>query len=163
MGDNRDIPDARGAPRGDPNKPAKRKREGTPYEGMVGNLPHERCEEAAILIREMASYGMPQEEICYALNAARGGGFSVETLTRHYRHEIDVAMAERKGKLLARAHKIAMGEDVPPGVSPDEAYRTSSRQLNWLLGAVHRVRNGVEHDFGAGTINVTISDDDEKL
>lgn len=131
--------------------------------GNEGNRPHVRDEEAAILIRAMAGYGMPREEISHALNAAKGGGFSVDTLDRHYRPELDQALAERKAQLLTRAHKIALGEDIPDGVSKDEAYRTGARQLNWLLGAVHRVRTGVEHDFGAGTINVNISPDDAEL
>lgn len=138
--------DARGAPK-----------------GKFGNVPHERDEEVAILVRELAGYGMPQEEISRALNAAKGGGFSVETLDRHYRNELDQALAERKGELLKRAHKIAMGEDLPPGVTPDAAFRESSAQIKWLLGAVHRVRDGMEHDLGAGTINVTISKDDAEL
>lgn len=157
MGDHPSIPDARGAPKGN-----------------SGNLPHERSEEAATLIRELAGYGMPQAEISRVLNLTYGGGYSVDTLDRHYRPELDGALEKRKGELLRRAHKIAMGEDVviavdeegkPTGerVSPDVAFRESSATLKWLLGAVHRVRDGVEHDFGAGTINVTISADDAEL
>jgi hypothetical protein len=149
--------DARGAPK-----------------GKFGNVTHERDEEVAILVRELAGYGMPQEEISRALNAAKGGGFSVDTLDRHYRDELDDALATRKGALLRRAHQIAMGEDVfckldkegnvvSSGVSPDAALRESSATIRWLLGAVHRVRDGMEHDLGAGTINVTISKDDAEL
>lgn len=116
------------------------------------------------MIKRLASYGMPQTEISAVLNEAKGGGFSVDTLDRHYRAELDAAMAERKGRLLERAHKIAMGEDVPEGVSADAAYREGASQLRWLLGAVHRVRDGAELDVGsAGTINVTISPDDAEL
>jgi len=160
------TPDARGTKAGS--------RKGTANEGKKGNLPHERDEETAILVRELAGYGMPQEEISRALNAAKGGGYSVETLDRHYRAELDQALADRKGALLRRAHQIAMGEDVfikvdkngevvPSGVSPDAAFREASAQIRWLLGAVHRVRDGMEHDLGAGTINVTISKDDDEL
>lgn len=146
MGDHPHKSDARGAPK-----------------GTSGNVPHERSEEAATLIRELSGYGMPQEEISRVLNATYGGGFSVDTLDRHYRAELDAAMAQRKGELLRRAHKIAMGEEVPSKVSPDAAYREGAAQLRWLLGAVHRVRDGMEHDFGAGTINVSISADDAEL
>lgn len=146
MGDHPNKADARGAPK-----------------GSTGNVPHERSEEAATLIRELSGYGMPQEEISRVLNATYGGGYSVDTLDRHYRAELDAALAERKGALLRRAHKIAMGEEVPEKVSPDAAYRESAAQLRWLLGAVHRVRDGMEHDFGAGTINVSISSDDAEL
>ena len=97
------------------------------------------------------------------LNATYGGGYSVDTLDRHYRAELDAALASRKSELLRRAHKIALGEDVPEKVSADAAFRESAAQLRWLLGAVHRVRDGVEHDFGAGTINVSISADDAEL
>lgn len=167
MGDHPNKDDARGAPATGP-------RRGTPAEGKPGNLPHERSEEAATLIRELSGYGMPQEEISRVLNATYGGGFSVDTMDRHYRTELDAALAERKAGLLRRAHKIAMGEDVmakvgedgqpiPSGVSADASLRESSATIRWLLGAVHRVRDGMEHDFGAGTINVTISSDDAEL
>lgn len=146
MGDHPHIDDARGAPK-----------------GSQGNVPHERSDEAATLIRELAGYGMPQEEISRVLNATFGGGYSVDTLDRHYRAELDAALASRKGELLRRAHKIAMGEDIPKGVSKDAAFREGAQQLRWLLGAVHRVRDGMEHDFGAGTINVSISSDDAEL
>lgn len=146
MGDHPTNPDTRGAPK-----------------GSSGNVAHERSEEAATLIRELSGYGMPQEEISRVLNATYGGGYSVDTLDRHYRAELDAALAVRKSALLRRAHKIAMGEEVPDKVSPDAAYRESALQLRWLLGAVHRVRDGMEHDFGAGTINVTISPDDGEL
>jgi hypothetical protein len=157
MGDNPHTTDARGSPK-----------------GRVGNVPHERSEAAATLIRELAGYGMPQEEISRVLNSAFGTGYSVDTLDRHYRAELDAALAIRKSDLLRRAHKIAMGEDVltkrdadgnvvPSGVSPDAALRESASLVKWLLGAVHRVRDGVEHDFGAGTINVSISADDAEL
>ncbi len=156
MGDHPNKDDARGAPATGP-------RAGTPLEGKPGNLPHERSEEAATLIRELSGYGMPQEEISRVLNATYGGGYSVDTLDRHYRAELDAALASRKSELLRRAHKIAMGEEVPDKVSPDAAYREGAAQLRWLLGAVHRVRDGMEHDFGAGTINVSISADDAEL
>ena len=157
MGDNPHTTDARGAAKGN-----------------SGNVPHVRSEEAATLIRELSGYGMPQEEIARVLNATFGSGYSVDTLDRHYRAELDAALAMRKGELLRRAHKIAMGEDVmakvgkdgqlsASGVSPDAALRESSATIRWLLGAVHRVRDGMEHDFGAGTINVSISSDDAEL
>lgn len=146
MVDHPNKADARGAPK-----------------GSTGNVPHERSEEAATLIRELSGYGMPQEEISRVLNATYGGGYSVDTLDRHYRAELDAALASRKSELLRRAHKIAMGEEVPEKVSPDAAYREGAAQLRWLLGAVHRVRDGMEHDFGAGTINVSISADDAEL
>jgi hypothetical protein len=155
MGDHPTKSDARGAPAGS--------RKGTPHEGKEGNLPHERSEEAATLIRELASYGMPQEEISRVLNLTYGGGYSVDTMARHYREELDGALEHRKGELLRRAHQIAMGKELPTGVSPDAAFREASATTKWLLGAVHRVRDGVEHDFGAGTINVTISGDDAEL
>ena len=159
--------DARGAPATGP-------RAGTPNEGKPGNLPHERSEEAATLVRELSGYGMPQEEISRVLNATYGGGYSVDTLDRHYRPELDAGLAVQKTHLLRRAHKIAMGEDVlatldengeviPSKVTPDAQLRESANTTRWLLGAVHRVRDGVEHDFGAGTINVSISPDDAEL
>lgn len=154
-------------------KPSKKDARGAP-KGSSGNVPHERDEEVAILVRELSGYGMPQEEISRALNLAKGGGFSVDTLDRHYRAELDHALAERKGELLRQAHKIAMGSDlltttdadgniVSTGVSADAALRERASTIKWLLGAVHRVRDGVEHDFGAGTINVTIAPDDAEL
>ena len=158
MADNPLTSDDRGAPK-----------------GSFGNQPHERDEEAAILIRKLAGFGMPQEEIAQALNASKGGGFSVDTLSRHYRAELDEALAERKAELLTRAHDVAMGRDVlattdeegkviPSKVSDDARLRESMAQLRWLLGAVHRVRDGAELDIGsAGTINVNISQDDAEL
>lgn len=146
MGDHPHKDDARGSPA-----------------GHSGNIPHERSEEAATLIRELSGYGMPQTEISRVLNATFGGGFSVDTLDRHYRAELDAALAVRKGDLLRRAHKIALGEEIPANVSADAAYREGAAQLRWLLGAVHRVRDGMEHDFGAGTIHVTINADDAEL
>lgn len=155
MGDHPTKRDARGTPRGN--------RKGTAFEKHEGNLPHQRSEEAATLIRELAGYGMPQEEISRVLNATFGTGYSVDTLDRHYRAELDAALCERKSKLLRRAHKIAMGEDIPTGVTADAAYREGASQLRWLLGAVHKVRDGVQHDIGNGTINITISPDDAEL
>lgn len=138
--------DARGAPK-----------------GHFGNPGHKRDEEIAILVGELASYGMPLVEISLALNAMKGGGFSLDTLRRHYGTEIEGALEKRKGELLRRAHKIAMGEDVPTGVTPDAAFREASSTNKWLLSAVHRVRDGAQLDFGAGTINVQISRDDAEL
>lgn len=157
MGDNPHTDDARGAPK-----------------GRLGNVPHERNAEAATLIRELAGYGMPQEEISRVLNSAFGSGFSVDTLDRHYRAELDAALADRKAALLRRAHTIAMGEGVTTkvddegkvistGITADAAFRESTAMIRWLLGAVHRVRDGLEHDLGAGTINVTITADDAEL
>lgn len=147
MADNPLTSDDRGAPK-----------------GSFGNQPHERDEEVAVLVRKLASFGMPQEEISQALNEAKGGGFSVDTLSRHYRAELDEALASRKGKLLERAHDIALMENLPDGVSKDAAYREGASQLRWLLGAVHRVRDGAELDIGsAGTINVNITPDDAEL
>lgn len=143
-------------------KPPRKDMRGTP-KGHSGNIPHQRSEEAATLIRELSGYGMPQEEISRVLNAAFGSGYSVDTLDRHYRAELDAALAERKAQLLRRAHKIAMAEDVPDKVTADAAYKESATTVKWLLGAVHRVRDGTEHDFGAGTINVNITTDDAEL
>jgi hypothetical protein len=125
--------------------------------GSFGNVAHERSEEVARQIETMAGLGISQEDMAIILN------ISVDTIGRHYRAEADAGLARAKVTLLNRAHRMAMMEGLPPGLSPDRAYEVASRKIDFLLNVVHRVRPGTEHDFGAGTINVTISPDDGEL
>lgn len=135
-----DKPDQRGAPK-----------------GKFGNVAHERSEETARQIETMAGLGIPQEDMALILN------ISVDTIDRHYREEADKGLARAKVTLLNRAHRMAMMEGLPQGITPDRAYEIASRKIDFLLNVVHRVRPGTEHDFGAGTINVSISADDAEL
>lgn len=135
-----DKPDQRGAPK-----------------GKFGNVAHERTDELARQIETMAGLGIPQEDMALILN------ISVDTIGRHYREEADKGLARAKVTLLNRAHRMAMMEGLPQGITPDRAYEIASRKIDFLLNVVHRVRPGTEHDFGAGTINVSISADDAEL
>lgn len=155
--------DARGNKPSGVDAPGGQRRAGTELEGKRGNAPHERDEEAATIIKELSGYGMPQDEISRILNATYGGGFSVDTLDRHYRDELDHGLSLAKEKLLKRAHEMAMMEKVPAGVSPDKAFEISSRKVDFLLNVVHRVRPGTVTEFDGSAINVTISGDDAEL
>jgi len=115
------------------------------------------------VVKRLAGYGMPQAEIARALNDAFGGGYSVDTLDRHYREELDHGLACQKEVLLKRAHQMAMMEEVPEGVSKDAAYAVSAKKVDFLLNVVHRVRPGSVHEFDGSAINITISGDDAEL
>lgn len=135
-----DQPDKRGAPK-----------------GSFGNVAYERSEETARQIETMAGLGISQEDMATILS------ISVDTIGRHYREEADKGLARAKVTLLNRAHRMAMMEGLPQGITPDRAYEIASRKIDFLLNVVHRVRPGTEHDFGAGTINVSITSDDAEL
>ena len=135
------------------NQPDKR---GAP-KGSFGTVAHERSDETARQIETMAGLGISQEDMAIILN------ISVDTIGRHYREEADKGLARAKVTLLNRAHRMAMMEGLPQGITPDRAYEIASRKIDFLLNVVHRVRPGTEHDFGAGTINVSISADDAEL
>jgi len=146
------------------NRGAKRgKRTGSPDEGKRGNLPHIRTDEAAAAVKRLAGYGIPQPEIARVLNDAFGGGFSVDTLDRHYREELDSGLSVQKEQLLKRAHEMAMMKEIPEGVSKDVAYTVSSKKVDFLLNVVHRVRPGSVHEFDGSAINITITGDDAEL
>lgn len=141
--------------------PDKDKR-GAP-KGSAGNKAHQRNESAAKLIKRLAGYGMPQAEIARACIAAFGDGYSVDTLDRHYRAELDHGLALAKVQLLKRAHDMALMRGLPPGLSVDAAYRISSDKVDFLLNAVHRVRPGSVHEFDGSAININITGDDAEL
>jgi hypothetical protein len=132
--------------------------------GAQGQPRHVRTKEAADLIQRLAGYGMPQAEIARSCNAAFPGvGFSIDTLDRHYREELDHGLAVAKEQLLQRAHRMAMMEDIPEGVSKDAAYRISADKVDFLLNVVHRVRPGSVHEFDGSAININITGDDAEL
>ena len=149
--------------RGNPGNGGKGSRAGTPHEGKSGNLPHERNAQVAALVMQLSGYGMTQDEIAKAVKAAFGPGYSEETLKRHYREELDEGLALAKERVLTRAHQMAMGQNIPEGVSPDKAYEMAGKKIDFLLNVVHRMRPGSEHDLGGATINVNISQDDAEL
>lgn len=101
---------------------------------------HERNEEAAKQIEILAGLGLPQADIRYAVEAMFSDqGYSEDTLTRHYREELDRGMAKAKTLLLQKASDRAHGRNLPEGVSPDVAYREQGRSLEWMLNAVHKI------------------------
>lgn len=117
------------------------------------------------MVEVLVGFGMPQDEILIAIKAAFGDyhDISPDTLQRHYRKQLDAGKVKAKQALLNRAHRMAMGENIPEGVSPDKAYEIGSRKIDFLLNVVHSVRPAQAHEFTGGAINVTISEDDEEL
>ena len=128
--------------------------------GEFGNKPHERDEQAAKLIEMLAGFGLSQPEIKQAVEAQFDQGFSVATLDRHYRAELDRGLARAKSQLLQRAHQMAMGREAPQGVSPDKVYEISSKKVDFLLRVVHGVGAA---ELGSGTVSIMITPDDEDL
>lgn len=125
--------------------------------GSFGNVPYVRTDEVARQVEIMAGLGITQPDMESILQ------ISGDTLARHYRAELDAGMAKAKFQLMERAHQMAMGLQVPEGVSKDEAYRIASKKVDFLLNVVHRVRPGTALDLEGGSINVTISADDAEL
>lgn len=106
----------------------------------MGNLPHQRNEQAAAQIEILAGFGLPRRQIRLAVEALfTDQGYSEDTLERHYRAELDRGMAKAKTTLLQGAYDIALGRNIPDGVSPDTAYRERGRKIDFLLNAVHGV------------------------
>jgi hypothetical protein len=105
------------------------------------NPPHERNEQAAQQIEALAGFGMPQDEIQVVIEAAFGPHFSRSTIHRHYDAEIQRGKAKSKAALLNRSHQMALGQAVPAGVTPDRAYQIAAAKLDWLLSAIHGVKD----------------------
>ena len=153
--------DRRGAPAGDQTKPKGNRRAGTAHEGKMGNVPHQRNEDAARLVKMLKGYGMTLEEISDVVGSQyRDQGYSISTLQRHYQEEIHVGMSQAKANLLQNAHKKAFMQELPAGVSHDKAYEIAAKKEAWLLQYVHGVGG---HDLGSGNVTIQISQDDAEL
>lgn len=115
-------------------------RRGAP-KGSEGNPPHQRNDQAAAQIEVLAGFGMPVDEIIQVIESAFGQGFAKHTIQRHYGEEFKRGKAKSKSALLNRAHQMAMGQNVPQGVTPDRAYEISARKVAWLLAAIHGIKD----------------------
>jgi hypothetical protein len=147
-------------------KPGKRK--GTPHEGKVGNVPHERNEAAAAIIERLSVYGLPQNCICDFLAWAQdeplaldlgSQGYSIDTLARHYRDAIDRGRIPGKDMLLGRVYQMAMMENVPEGVSKDRAYAIAADKIMALLNIQHGIMPHQSHRLsgpGGGPIPIAL-------
>lgn len=122
--------------------------------GERGQTPHQRNDNAAALILRLASFGLPQQSIADFLDWTQGDplaldlggqGYSIDTLTRHYRPELDQAKAPAKDMLLHRMYAMAMMEGVPPGVTPDRAYAIAADKLMALLNIQHGIMPHQSH------------------
>lgn len=135
--------------------------------GESGQKPHKRNSVAAGIIENLASYGLPQSNISDHLSWLQikghiklgSQGYSVDTLQRHYRPELDAAKIPAKDLLMHRAYQMAMMDSLPEGVSADTAYRLSSEKVKWLLNVQHGVveTKGHQHSGpGGGPIPISL-------
>jgi len=112
------------------------------------------------MVAEMSGFGLSQSEISHCLNAAHGGGYSVDTLQRHYREELDTGLAVQKHALVKRSIRMAMSEEVPAGVDPNEMLKEAGRMLRWVLPTVFGMKETIAHEHtgkDGGPIEQTIN------
>lgn len=108
--------------------------------GHHGNPPHVRNEKAAEQVEIMAGFAMPFWQIAIAVDALFDDqGYSQDTIERHYRPELDRGLVKSKALLMQGAYDLALGRNVPDGVSPDKVYDIRAKKIAWLLSAVHGV------------------------
>jgi hypothetical protein len=145
--------------------------------GSRGNVPHVRNETAAAIVERLAGYGMPQAAISGFLEWAGKElvalgigyqGYGVDTLTRHYRDALDRGKKPGLETLMHRMYAMAMMEDLPPGVTPDVAYRIASDKLMALLNVQHGIMPHQSHRHagpGGGPIPIVALEalNDEEL
>lgn len=145
--------------------------------GSLGNVPHARNTVAAALVERVASYGLPQTCISDFLDWAQrdplgldlgGQGYSIDTLTRHYRPELDRAKLPAKELLMHRAYQMALMDQLPDGVSPDRAYAVAADKLKYLLNVQHGIAPFQSHRHagpGGGPIPIVALEalNDEEL
>ena len=137
------------------NEPKTDRRGSKP--GQFGQPPYERSDEVAHQVETMTGFGMTHIEMGQVL------GVSPDTLQRHYPNELEIGKAKAKERLINRAYRMAMMEQIPEGVSGDKAYEISSRKVDFLLNVIHRVRPGTVTEFDGSALNVIISADDADL
>lgn len=127
--------------------------------GEKGQPPHKRNEQAARLIERLAGYGLPQSCISDFIEFAIGPGFSIDTIQRHYRAELDRGKAPAKDVLIGRVYAMAMMQDVPKGVTPDRAYAIAADKLMALLNIQHGIMPHQSHRHagpGGGPIPIAV-------
>lgn len=68
--------------------------------------PHQPTDESRTLVRTLAAYGIPVEQICTVV------GVSWNTLAKHYGAELDKAAIEANAQVAGALFKQAMGGNV---------------------------------------------------
>lgn len=115
--------------------------------GHRGHPAHQKNATAAAIIEELRGYGVPQSLVSKFLDWAPGAigidlggqGYSVDTLQRHYRDEMERAKAPGKELLMGQLYRMAMGEQLVEGVSPDTQFRIMADKVEKLLAIQHGV------------------------
>lgn len=75
--------------------------------GNIGQKPHERSDKIANKVRMLRALGNPQETIAFACD------FSVETLVKYYKPELDLGAIEANAQMGAAIFQTGLGEKVP--------------------------------------------------
>jgi hypothetical protein len=75
---------------------------------MAGRKPFAPTEEQRRIVRAMAGYGVPHDDIALVVKC------SPPTLRRRFRHELDVAMIEANARVAQTLYQQA----TTPGTSP---------------------------------------------
>lgn len=153
--------DRRGGAKG-PNQDAPRgqRRDGTPYEGKAGNVPHDPSPELRRQIEQMAGLQLTQIEIAGILQ------ISPDTIQRHHKEDYEKGKARAGMTLRNRAWQMALGTlrdperpelGYVPGGEPDRA------MIMFLLKTQFGFKERAVHEVVGGSINITITDDDANL
>lgn len=75
-----------------------------------GQQPFEATDEQRSKVKMLVAVGTPQEIIAQML------GFSVDTLTRHFRHELDIGKAEANARIAGVLFNKAMKGDTTAAI-----------------------------------------------
>ena len=67
------------------------------------------------LVKAMAGYRMPQDEMCLLVKHADGKPIALPTLRLHFREELDAGFASGKMRVMAATFRNAIGDKDHPG------------------------------------------------
>lgn len=118
---------------------------------MTSGIPHERDEQKAKMVEAMTAYGVTQTDIAAVL------GCSTDTLQRHYRTELDTAIAKANSRIAERLYKKAMEGDTASMIfwlkTRARWAETVKQEITGAAGgpiAVNRIEIVAVHDDGEG-------------
>lgn len=138
-----------------------------PPKGIKGMPAHVRNELAAQIITKLAGYGVPQSCMSDFLDWVNEAGitdlgeqgYSIDTLQRHYRADLERGKLPGKEMLMGRMYAMAMMENLPAGVTIDKAYQVAADKIEKLLNIQHGVMVHQSHRHsgpGGGPIPLAV-------
>lgn len=146
-------------------KSQKKDRRGGGAEGVMGNPAHERTDEMARMIEEMAGVGTRQSDMAVILQ------ISEDTIQRHYKVEFQRGKAKAGVTLNKSLFQQALGTPKPD--DPEKPEDGAADPLNpkngfekepnlgaaiWLRKSQFGDKETSRHEVASGDINLTINE-----